>query len=120
MDLLPAHVQSAALRWCEENEADSVQLILLAGLDDSFVAALGLKAGGAREIVVRRRLDELRSGLALAHEADRRTSASQQGAKGSGSSPSAHVLEARWRLALDNQTKSTEWLDQEVTRLQLA
>ena len=60
---LPAHIQTAAVKWCEESEAWSVDMIVEAELDDAFVAALSLKPGGASEIVVRKELAKVRERL---------------------------------------------------------
>ena len=57
---LPAHIQAAAVKWCEENEAWSVDMIVEAEQDDAFVAALSLKPRGTSEIVVRKRLAKAR------------------------------------------------------------
>ena len=57
---LPAHIQAAAVKWCEENDAPSVVMIVAAEFDDAFVAALSLKQGGASEVGVRKRLAALR------------------------------------------------------------
>jgi hypothetical protein len=57
---LPAHIQAAAVKWCEENDAPSVAMIIAAEFDDDFVAALSLKQGGASEVGVRKRLAALR------------------------------------------------------------
>ena len=49
-------IASRALRWCEEEDADSVAVILLAGRVEAFVGALGLKPGGCNDTVMRQRL----------------------------------------------------------------
>ena len=59
---LPSHLQAAAVKWCEDNEADSVAMVIEAEQDDSFVAALSLKPGGVREICIRKRLATARGG----------------------------------------------------------
>ena len=51
------------VRW-QYAEPDSTAHIVLAEFDDAFVAALGLKPGGAREIVVRKGLAKVREQLA--------------------------------------------------------
>ena len=61
---LPAHIQAAAVKWCEDNEAWSVGIIVEAEADDAFVAALSLKPGGMSEIVVRKRLAKAREQVA--------------------------------------------------------
>ena len=56
-------MQAAAVQWCQDNEADSVALLIYAEADDAFVAALSLKPGGVREISVRKRLAEARAAM---------------------------------------------------------
>ena len=53
---LSADHQAAALKWCEDNDADTVEGICLAEMDDAFVASMSLKAGGVNEVMVRKRL----------------------------------------------------------------
>ena len=64
---LSAGVQGRALRWCEEEDADSVAIIAEAGRSDAFVGALELKAGGCNETVLKKRL----AGLVAAGPAGR-------------------------------------------------
>ena len=56
---LSSSAQTLALRWCQQEDADSVAVIVLAERTDAFVRALGFKAGGCNETVVRRRLASL-------------------------------------------------------------
>ena len=63
---LPSHIQAAAVKWCEDDEAYSVSLIIEAENDDAFVSALSLKPGGTSEITVRKRLAKARAELAQA------------------------------------------------------
>ena len=51
-----------ALAWCAENDVDQALQIVMAGLDDAFVAACGVKAGRAREMILRANLAALRGG----------------------------------------------------------
>ena len=53
-----------AVRWCEEEDADSVMVIVMAGRAEAFVGALGLKPGGCNEAVMRQRLAALLAALA--------------------------------------------------------
>ena len=55
-------VSERARAWCVENDVDEVRQIVLAGLEDAFVAALGVKAGRARETILRAKLRALRDG----------------------------------------------------------
>jgi hypothetical protein len=55
-----------AVRWCEEEDADSVMVIVMAGRAEAFVDALGLKPGGCNEAVLRQRLAAM-SAPAAAH-----------------------------------------------------
>ena len=48
---------------CEEEDADRVMVIVMAGRAEAGVGALGLKPGGCNEAVLRQRLATL-SGLA--------------------------------------------------------
>ena len=72
-DLWPEH-QEAALTWCKDNEASSVQCICAADKDDAFVASMSLKPGGVTEVVLRKRLDKIRQ--ALARDSDPRVGCS--------------------------------------------
>ena len=56
MTNLSASVAQRALQWCEEEDADSIAVIVLAGREEAFLRALQLKMGGCNEAVVRQRL----------------------------------------------------------------
>ena len=56
------HVESshaAALAWCAAQDVDDVMQIVIANGVDAFVAALGVKAGGFKDKIVRSRLAAL-------------------------------------------------------------
>ena len=53
---LGPRTQQRALKWAQEEDAASVRIIVEARQGDAFLAALGLKAGGCNEIVLRQRL----------------------------------------------------------------
>ena len=56
---LPRSVWKPALAWCDANDVDDVKQIALAELDGSFVTSLPLKAGGAKDIIIRKRLSSM-------------------------------------------------------------
>jgi hypothetical protein len=56
---LPRHAQARALEWCDDEEVASVGVIVEAGCIESFITALGLKAGGVNETALRRRIAAL-------------------------------------------------------------
>ena len=58
---LDLSVAQKAAQFCDANDVPDVALLSkVAGVDDDFVRALGLKAGGVRERLVRQRLADLR------------------------------------------------------------
>ena len=58
---LDLSVAQKAAEFCDANDVPDVALLSkVAGVDDDFVRALGLKAGGVRERLVRQRLADLR------------------------------------------------------------
>mgnify|MGYP004344166849 CR=1 FL=1 len=50
----------AALEWCDVNEVTNVKLILEAGAEEEFVAALPIKPAGIPATALRRRLSKMR------------------------------------------------------------
>ena len=58
------HRQAAAVKWCEETDTDSMEVVVLLDQDDEFVTALSLKPAGNSEVLLRKKLDTLRRSLA--------------------------------------------------------
>jgi len=59
---MSAPVQEAAVAFCSESDVSSVPILILAELEDEFISKLretGLKAGGAQEKVLRKRLAQV-------------------------------------------------------------
>jgi len=63
---LSANHQAMALKWCEENDADSVHAIVMTEMDDAFIASMSLKVGGVNEVLLRKRLAAIRDAMAEA------------------------------------------------------
>lgn len=60
---LPAHVKTAAARWCAQTDTGTVQVLLYLHQEEEFIRALPLKAGGNNETLVRERLVQLRQSM---------------------------------------------------------
>lgn len=60
---LPAHVKTAAIRWCAETDTGTVQVLLYLRQEEEFIRTLPLKAGGNNEALVRERLVQLRQSM---------------------------------------------------------
>lgn len=60
VDYLAPEMQAAALKWCQETDTPSVQVLVLAAQDEAFLAALGVKPKGNTETMLRARLAAVR------------------------------------------------------------
>lgn len=63
VEYLSPETQDAALRYCVETDTPSVQVLVLMGADDSFLASLGVEPGGNTDTILRDRIASLRRGL---------------------------------------------------------
>ena len=63
VEYLAPETQDAALQWCVDTDTPSVQVLLLSGQEEAFLAALGVQPGGNVDTILRDRLASQRRAL---------------------------------------------------------